>query len=251
MMKVLIVDDEEKARKTLIQLSKICCPDITSFIEADSVATAVEKIQKDKPDLVFLDITLGDGTGFDVLEQLKDMMLNVIFVTAHHEYGINAIKASAIDYLLKPIRSTELIVAVTKAKERLGQQDITKHVDLLLQNTKSKEEEVSRIIVKTADSIHLIKVEEIVFCESDKGYTTFHLLSGFKIISSKILSEYESILAPPDFMRIHQSFLVNLNHVIRYDKKDSQSLITIGNHELPVSVRRKEALLAYFDKLAQ
>jgi len=107
-MNVLVVDDEKRARETLIQLCKLCCPEILSFAEADSVSTAVSAIKAEKPDLVFLDISLGDGNGFDILKQLEDKDLNIIFVTAHNEYGLKALKASAIDYLLKPLKTTEL-----------------------------------------------------------------------------------------------------------------------------------------------
>jgi len=186
-MNVLVVDDEKRARETLIQLCKLCCPEILSFAEADSVSTAVSAIKAEKPDLVFLDISLGDGNGFDILKQLEDKDLNIIFVTAHNEYGLKALKASAIDYLLKPLKTTELIAAVKKAREKISQQDINERVELLVLNMESEKDEIKRIIVKTVDSIHVINVEDIIFCESDKGYTTFHLLNQTKILSSKIV----------------------------------------------------------------
>lgn len=248
-MNVLVVDDEELARRTLITLMTLCSSDIVSIREASSVRKAVEAIEFQKPDLVFLDIDLEDGTGFDVLRQSKVQDLNVIFVTAHDEYGIKALKASAIDYLIKPINTSELTTAILKAKEKITTQHLNKNIELLLSNVGHSKTEISKIVVKTMSDIHIIQVEEIIYCASDKGYTTFYLTKHKKVVSSKPLGEYEEMLPSKYFMRIHHSFLVNLNHVVRFEKKDKNVLVTIEEHEIPVSVRRREALMQYFDQL--
>lgn len=248
-MKVLIVDDEQLARSSLLTLLNLCCPEIILIREADSVKTALAAIEEYQPDLMFLDIDLGDGNGFDVLRQSTIKNLNVIFVTAHDEYGIKALKASAIDYLIKPINTTELIKGILKAKEKIATKSQNQYLESLLDNIGNSKTEISKIVVKTMSDIYLIQVEDIIYCESDKGYTTFYLVNQKKIVSSKSLGEYEDILPTSHFMRTHHSFLVNLNHVIRYEKRDKNVLIMIEEHEISVSVRRREALMTYFDQL--
>lgn len=247
-MKALVVDDEKHARKNIINLCTLCCPEITTLLEATTVVEAIQTIKQEQPDLVFLDINLGVGNGFDVLETLSHLSLNVIFVTAHSEYGIRALKASAVDYLLKPLQSTELIKAVQKVQQKLEQQ--SSHLSTLFLNLNQQKDDLQKLVVRTADSIHIINVNEIIFCQSDKGYTTFQLLDNRTIISSKILADYESVLPQASFMRIHQSYLVNLHHVVRYDKKDKNTVVTIENHKLPVALRRKEQLMQFLNKIA-
>lgn len=248
-MNVLIVDDEELARTTLITLLKVCSSEITSIREANSVKTALAAIEFQKPDLVFLDISLDDGDGFDILRQSKVKNLNIIFVTAHNEYGIKALKASAIDYLIKPINTIELRTAMLKAKEKMAAQHLNENLELLLSNLNHPKTEISKIVVKTMSDIHLIQVKDIIYCQSDKGYTTFYLVNHKKVVSSKSLGEYEDILPEGHFMRTHHSFLVNLNQVIRYEKRDKNVLVMTEEHEIAVSVRRREALIHYFDQL--
>lgn len=248
-MNILVVDDEKLARTTLITLVSICSPETLTIREADSVKAALEAIKLQQPDLLFLDIDLGDGNGFDVLRQSPRKNLNVIFVTAHDAYGIKALKASAIDYLIKPINTTELTSALLKAKEKIATKNLNQHLESLIHNIDNSKTEISKIVVKTMSDIHLIQVEHIIYCESDKGYTTFHLMNQKKVVSSKSLGEYEDILPKSYFMRTHHSFLVNLNHAIRYEKRDKNVLVLMDAHEVPVSVRRREALMNYFDQL--
>ncbi|MFT5645985.1 MAG: two-component system LytT family response regulator [Aureispira sp.] len=248
-MNVLVVDDEQLARATLITLMTFCCSETITIREANSVKTALAAIEFKKPDLIFLDIDLGDGSGFDLLRQSKVKNLNIIFVTAHGEYGIKALKASAIDYLIKPINSSELTRAILKAKEKISTQHLNQNIELLLSNIDTPKAEITKIVIKTMSDIYLIQIEDIIYCESDKGYTTFHLVHHKKVVSSKPLGEYEAILPNSHFMRTHHSFLVNLNHLIRYEKRDKNVLIMIEEHEISVSVRRRDALMHYFDQL--
>lgn len=249
-MKALIVDDEKHARTSLKNLCQLCCPSITSILEASTVVEAIHLIQQQAPDLIFLDINLGTDNGFEVLEPFAHLSLNVIFVTAHSEYGIKALRAAAIDYLLKPLQSTELIQAVQKVKEKLDQEEENSQLQTLLLNLHQQEKEVEKLVVKTSESIHIINVQDIIFCQSDKGYTTFQLVGNKSILSSKILADYESVLPSSCFMRIHQSYLVNLHHVTRYDKKDKNALITVDNHEVPVALRRKEQVMKFLNDMA-
>lgn len=249
-MKALIIDDEEHARITLRNLCNLCCPEITILLEAATVEDAIYQIKQQQPHLIFLDINLGTGNGFEVLETLEHLSLNVIFVTAHNEYGIRALKAAAIDYLLKPLKSTELIKAVQKVQSKLEKHQQSSHLSTLLVNLHQQENDIQRLVIKTVDTIHIINVNEIIFCQSDKGYTTFQLIDNRAIISSKTLSDYENMLPSKTFMRIHQSYLVNLHHVVRYNKKDKNTLVTFDGYELPVALRRKEQLMRFLNEIA-
>ena len=250
-MKALIVDDESRARDSVRELAQLCCPDIQSFSEADSIQSGVIAIANQKPDILFLDVDLGDGNGFDLLEEIRnEESIQVIFITAHNEYALKALKASAVDYLLKPVKPSELIAAVGKVKKKLKQYELNDQIDTLLYNLNHEEKGIQKIAIKTVDSIHLINVNHIIYCQSDGGYTTFHLINNQKIVNAKLLGDYEAILPANLFMRIHQSYLVNLNYVVRYDKKEKQYLVTTENHTLPVSTRKREKLIAYLDSLS-
>lgn len=248
-MKALIVDDEKRARDTLLQVANLCCPDIVSFRQADNLLTAILAIQQERPDILFLDIDLGSDTGFDLLKHFEKEPLNVVFVTGHNDYVLKALRASAVDYLLKPVKASELIAAVQKVKQKLNQQQQQGSIETLLQNLNNQDKGLQKITISTSDSIHIINVSDIIYCESDKGYTTIYLNNGQNIIASKILREYEDLLPQDYFMRVHQSYLVNLEHVMRYDKKDKNFLVTTLNHKIPVSHRLKNKLINYFDKL--
>jgi two-component system LytT family response regulator len=250
-MKALIVDDEEGARASIKELAQLCCPAILSFAEADSVQSGIVAIVNKKPDILFLDIDLGDGNGFDLLQEIKEEKnIQVIFVTAHNKYALKALKASAIDYLLKPVKPSELIAAVSKVKKHLKQYQLQDQIETLLHNLNHEDKGIQKIAIKTVDSIHLININHIIYCQSDGGYTTFHLINNQKIINAKLLGEYEELLPSTIFMRIHRSYLVNLNYVVRYDKKDKQYLVTTENQSLPVSTRKREKLIAYLDSLS-
>lgn len=248
-MKALIVDDEKRARDTLKQIASLCCPNIHTYQEADSLLTAILAIQQERPDILFLDINLGSDNGFELLQHFEKGYLNVIFVTGHNDYVLKALRASAVDYLLKPVKASELILAVQKVQQKLSKQQQQQNLDTLLINLNTQEQILKRITISTAESLHVINVSDIIYCESDKGYTTFYLSDKQKIIASKILREYEDLLPKENFMRVHQSFLVNLNHVLRYEKKDKNALVMTLNHQIPVSHRLRGKLINYFDSI--
>lgn len=242
-MYTLIVDDEVRARETITQLIQLFCPQITAVAEADSVQTAVQSIQRRKPDVLLLDIHLGGGTGFDVLKQLESTDLNVIFITAYDEYAVKAFKVSAIDYLLKPIDPDDFIEAIEKAHQKVIKDSLAARIDLFLHNISHKETAITKITLNTADSFYIVGVDTIVYCQADKNYTTFYLTDQSPIVVSKNLREYESLLPSTTFIRSHQSYLVNLQHVIRYEKGEKNHLVTTNDWTVPISLRRKEQVL--------
>lgn len=245
-MKVFVVDDELYARQSIITILKDRFPAIEIVGEAPSVKDAVEGIRNTTPDIVFLDVDLTDGTGFDVVNFLKPVRFKVIFVTAHQEYAIKAIKFSALDFILKPISSFELESAVNRVIEERNEKSEQLKFEAFENNIQQSNKE-KKIVLKTSDSIHLIEIKNIVRCEADNNYTTFFLINGKKIIISKGLKEYDELLSGYGFFRIHQSHLVNIAYITRFDKKDGGYVILNDQAKLPVSQRKKQGLLDIFE----
>lgn len=248
-MNALIVDDEKTAREVLIQIIDLYCPNIATYREADSVHSAISAIEEDRPDILFLDINLGTGNGFEVLQRFKKAPLNVVFVTGHNDYVLKALRASAVDYLTKPVKASELIIAIQKVAQKVAQEQQQLDLNSLISNLTNPQKSIQKITLNTSDSLHIINVEDIIYCQSDKGYTTFYTTDKQKVMISKIIREYEDILPKDHFMRVHQSYLVNLNHVQRYDKKDKNTLVTTLEYKIPVSFRLKAKVIRHFENL--
>lgn len=246
-MHVLIVDDEQKARETIKEVIKLYCPQVTSIKEADSVKSALALINKQRPDLILLDIRLNDGNGFDILDQINANSIFTIFITAYNEYAIKAFKVAALDYLLKPIDTDEFALSIERAYSKINALKSHERMDAFIQNMKAGE--LKKITLKTNESIHIVNINDIIYCEADKNYTTFYLIENKKILISKPIGEYEELLSGTGFMRIHQSFLINLSNIKRYEKGDGGSVITIENHKVPVSTRKKDQLMQFLQKL--
>lgn len=249
-MHILIVDDELIIREVIIQLLELFCPSIHQISEASSVTTAVHAIRTKKPDVLLLDIELGDGSGFSVLDYFPTTQQNVIFITAFNEYAIQAFKVSAIDYLLKPIDPDELKAAIEKAQRNISEAKVTENLKTkLLQAGEQLFNQRTRISLKTLDCIHVVNIAEIIYCEANRSYTTFYLIKNKKIIVSKPLKDQESKLSEATFLRVHQSYLVNLNHIICYEKGNKNRLVCTDGHTIPVAIRKKEQLLNLLEEL--
>jgi two-component system LytT family response regulator len=248
-MRALIIDDEKKARETIRSIIELYCPDIAIEGEASSVKSGLELIRKERPELIFLDINLNDGSGFDLLKEIETINFKTIFITAYEDYALKAFKFSALDYILKPINPDELISAVDKAKSFQVKDNINMKFEAFISNMANITREVKKIVLKTSDSIHVINVNEIVRCEADRNYTIFILTSGKKILVSNTLKEYDEMLSSYQFFRAHQSHLVNINHISSYEKKEGGYLIMKDKSSVPVSVRKKETLLTLLEKI--
>ncbi len=188
MLRTIIIDDEAPMRQSLEMMLKASCPGIKVIATADGVKNGITAIRKFHPDLVFLDIQMGDGTGFDLLNQLSPIEFKLIFITAYDQYAVKAFKFSAMDYLLKPVDQEELVESVKKTEKTILQ-GIKTQLDALESNMGQEEKTSRKIILRTYDSIHLITTWEIVCCESDGSYTIFHLTNGNNIIVSSSLKE--------------------------------------------------------------
>lgn len=243
MIKAVIVDDIENSRITLADDLKNYCKDIFIVGEADSVANGIQLIKMTKPEIVFLDIELQDGTGFDILEKLDKIDFKIIFITGNDSYGIKAIKFSAIDYLLKPVDPDDLVLAIEKFKQTENRNDLKTNVDYLLENIKSIKPKFNRLALNSADKVNMTNIEDIIRCEAQSNYTMFYLKNGSHILVSKSLKEYENLLEEYSFIRVHHSHLINLNCLKEFIKTDGGYAIMIDNSSVPVSVRKREALL--------
>jgi len=241
-MRAVLIDDEISNLENLQTLLEKHCPQVTVIATAQNVGDAVDVIEKYLPDLVFLDIQMGEQTGFDVLKLLPARNFEVIFVTAYDQYGIQAVKFAALDYLLKPIDLDELMNAVNKAGYKLATQIHTSQLDFLLQQLKKPETNVSKIALQMQSEIRYVTLSEIIRCEADNTYTHFFLSSNEKILVSKSLKEYADLLRPSGFLRTHQSHLVNPKYVKSWLKEDGGVLLLMSGEKIPISKPNKETV---------
>lgn len=248
MLRALVVEDVEAVREEYVALIRAYCPSVTIVGQADSVAGGVQLIRQLSPDLVFLDVDLTDGTGFDLLQQLSPVGFKVIFVTGYEHHAVRAFRFSAIDYLLKPLDPYELTEAVKKAESSLGQELFNTKLANLFANLE-RPKDLQKLILKTADRIYSVHVQDVIFCESDKNYTTFHFINAPKIVVSTNLKEYDTILSPHGFFRTHQSFLINMAFFDHFIKADGGNRIVLKNKQvIPLSVRKKDEFLELLKK---
>lgn len=251
MVKAVIIDDEKKARLALVNLLERYCPNVIISGEAEGVQSGIKKIRETKPDVIFLDIQMQDGSGFRLLESFDEVNFEIVFTTAFDQYAIKAIKYSALDYLLKPIIPDELIEAVRKVEEKkiIKNSNINQNIDVLLNNIKSSNSESKKIILTTAEKIHVIHVNEILRCESDNYYTNFFFTDGTKLLISKTLKENEKMLKDHNFIRPHKSHLINVKYIKGYMKNDGGFILMSDNSKVPVSRRRKELIIETINNL--
>lgn len=243
MLRALLVDDENKSRESLKILLEDFCENVEVVGMASSVKEALELFEKSNPDVVFLDIRINKETGFDFLSQVKYHDFQVIFTTAYSEYAIDAIKFSALDYLLKPINIEQLREAIAKAEKAIKQTSFKDKIEFLLQNFKADNTENFKLVLPTADGLMFINFKDVLYCEASGNYTIFHMRDGKKYIVSKTLKEYDELLTGYHFFRIHNSFLINLREIKKYVKGEGGYVIMSNEQYLDVSKRKKEVFL--------
>lgn len=226
MIKAVLIDDEHIATENLKILIDRNCPNVKVIGEASNVKDAVAIINKNKPDLVFLDINMPTGLGFLVLDLVEEIDFEVIFATAFDKFGVEAVKRNAIDYILKPISKSELVLAIQKVENKISQ--------------KSQQHTNKKLFLPLHNSIELIDYSNIVYIKSDSNYSVIFLEDGTSIIASKTLKQIEEIVNVQYFMRCHRSFLVNVSKIERYIKEDGGFLILKNKTSIPVSGGKKE-----------
>lgn len=247
-MKTIIIDDESKARENLKLLLSDYCPKVNVLACEGSVTSALSAIQTHEPELVFLDVQMQGETGFDLLEKLETIPFEVVFTTAHHEYALKAFKFSALDYLLKPIDISELKNAVSRAEIKSGDQ-IKKRMDMATESIKQSKSSFTKIALPTSDGFVFVGKNQIIRCESTDNYTNFYLSDGTKHLVSKTLKHFDELLSAHNFFRIHQSHLINLEHLERYHKGEGGYAIMSDGASVMVSRRKKVDFLECLSNL--
>jgi len=243
MIKTLIIEDEQKSRDVILKIIEKNCPELTVIGTAGNVSEGVEKIKSLKPELVFLDITMPDGSGFDLLEQVQGHKFDLIFATASNSHAIRAFKYSACDYLLKPIDSEELISAVSRIAKRKSETPDMQNLNFLIQQLKKNDDNFQKITLPTGNAYEIINLKDIIRCEADGSYTYFYLTDKRKLMVSASLKHYEELLPEQDFIRVHHHNLINMNHVIRFLKEDGGYAVMTDGTKIEISRRKKDQFM--------
>lgn len=248
MIKAVIVDDEKNNQELISNLLKSYAENIQVVGLADSVESAYKTIQEHQPDLIFLDIQMPDGTGFDLLKKFEKINFKIIFVTAHQEFAIEAFKYSALDYILKPLSPANLLAAVKKAEETMGNDELNMKLKILLNNIAEPFKNKKKIVLKTMERIYSVDLDDIIRFESDGGYTKVYLTDGKRIMVSKTMKEYDDLLMDAGFLRVHHSHLINMNHLFCFEKADGH-VVMKDDSIVPVSNRKKDHLMELLNML--
>lgn len=240
-MRILIVDNEQPIREAL---KSMILKDDNGYIvqEAEGVQSGLAKIVEFKPEILFLDVEMNDGTGFDLLRQVSDPHFQLIFTTAFNQYAIQAFKFSAIDYLMKPVNPVELANSLNRASQNISGKNIQKQLEVLLQQVSGKPSAERQIVLKDLDATYFIKVNDILYCMAEGAYTQFFFQNADPILVSRNLHTHEELLTPSGFIRTHHSCLVNPIHIKMFDRK-TESLILTSGHSVPVSQRKRDSVI--------
>ncbi len=241
MIRTILVDDEQRGLNTLSKMLNEYCPGLKLVAECTDAPSAKEKIKLLEPQLVFLDISMPGKSGFDLLAEMDKINFEIIFVTAHNQYAIQAFHYSAVDYLVKPIDEDLLINAVARAEKRIGTNAVSDNIAALIHNLNRTHE--MKLCIPSQKGFHVVELNDILYFEGAGSYTNIFFPDRPVICSSKAIHEYEEMLYRSGFMRVHKSYLVNLLHIKEYVRGEGGSLLLSNNKEIEVSRRRKEEFL--------
>ncbi|HMQ08007.1 MAG TPA: LytTR family DNA-binding domain-containing protein [Saprospiraceae bacterium] len=239
----ILIDDEESATELLSIELAMYCPGVQIIDKIHRPEEVKDKVSLLRPDFIFMDIEMPGMDGFHVLEEIKHLPVEVVFITAYDRFALKAFQFSAIDYLLKPVGKNELQNAVEKVKRRIEGRRTNDKIEALLSNINFLKNGFPNLAVHSLDGIEFIPVDQIVYCAADNNYTQIHSLEGKHILASRTLKEIEIMLEDHDFLRIHQSYLINLRHLKKYSRGQGGTVIMINNKELPVSRSKKNDFL--------
>ncbi|MBA4241628.1 MAG: DNA-binding response regulator [Sphingobacteriaceae bacterium] len=242
MIRAVIIDDEINNQELISNLLKSYAENVQVVGMANSVETAYKTINEHNPDLIFLDIQMPDGTGFDLLKKFEKINFKIIFVTAHQEFAIEAFKYSALDYILKPLAPANLLAAVKKMEDTMSSEELNLKLKTLLNNIAEPIKNKKKIVLKTMERIYSVDLDDIIRFESDGGYTKVYLVDGKRIMVSKTMKEYDDLLMDVGFLRVHHSHLINMNHLFCFEKAEGH-VVMKDDSIVPVSNRKKDHLM--------
>jgi two-component system LytT family response regulator len=248
MLKVIIADDIKDIRESISKSLAKHCPNVQLVASTSSVEETTAAIKQHNPDIVLLDIEMKDGTGFDVVKNFHNPSFKIIFITAYQQYSLEAFQFSALDYILKPVDPEHLVKAINKANDVVDREKLMLKIDSFLYNMKEASKGPKKIVLKTSDTIHVVALNEIVYAEADHRYTSFYLMDSTRIVVTKTLGGYEELFANHNFLRIHQTYLINIDYIKRYNKQGG-SVLLVNDITLPVAVRKKDQLLQALSSL--
>ncbi|GJM33838.1 MAG: DNA-binding response regulator [Saprospiraceae bacterium] len=243
MINAVIIDDEHHAIETLIWKIENYTEGISLQATFIDPVEGFEYLKNNTIDLLFLDIEMPGLNGFELLQKLESIKFDVIFTTAYDEYGIKAIKYSALDYLLKPVQEEELQAAIAKYKHKIKRKILPVQLEALLQNMSKENKENRRIALATKESIELVYPKDIILCKADNNYTHIFIKGKRKKLISKTLKDFEELLEEHNFFRTHQSFLINIHHVLEFMRKDGGYIIMSNDMKVPISRSKKESFM--------
>lgn len=245
MLKTIIIDDEPDARFLLNKALTDGFEDTIQIIgEADGYQSGLNLLKQAEPDLVFLDVKMPDGTGFDILKSLGEYSFAVVFITAFDNFAIKAFESSATGYLVKPFKLADLESTINRVLHQ--QQKFNNKLSYKVLIESYTDQKIRKIVVPNSDGFTMVMLDDILYLKSDRNYTEFHLKDSAKLVSSKSLILYDQILSNQGFFRIHHSFLINLSHLKSYIRSDGGSVKMINNEILPVSRQKKAELMERF-----
>lgn len=248
MIKAVIIDDEAGSIELTTSLLKLCEVPVQVIGTAYSIESGYHLLLNNPPDLVFLDVEMKDGTGFDLLKRFETIDFKVIFITAHQEFAIAAFKFSALDYLLKPVSPLDFVTAVKKVEQLINGEEFNVQLQTLLYNINDQSRSRKKVVLKTIDRIYAIYASDIIRFESDGSYTTVYLNDGKKIMVSRLLKEFDEMLTPSGFARPHQSHLVNIEQMFCFARAESH-IVMKDDSIVPVSARKKELIMSLIQAL--
>lgn len=243
MLKAIIVEDEKASRETLNSYLSKYCKQVTVVAEAENVADGLKEIQLHKPDVIFLDVEMPFGNAFDLLEKVESRDFEVIFVTAFEQYAMKALNFSASYYLLKPIDIDELISAVEKVDEARKSEEFNIRTQILIENIQIENKQLQKIMLPLIDGFEIVRVNEILYCKANDNFTEFNLKDGSRKLICRTLKFYNDLLGDFDFVRIHKSYMINIQYLKKYKKGKGGQVYLENDVCLDVSASRKKELL--------
>jgi two-component system LytT family response regulator len=247
MLKAVVIEDEIRTRDTIVSIIDNQSSSFEVIGVAGNLKNAVQTITSLKPDIVLFDVELSDGTAFDVLKKIENIDFQIIFITAHEGYALQAIKLSAYDYILKPFNSHELIEILENVRSKIINDKKELSFEILLKHIDGSDN--NKIVLKTLTEIHIVNVNDIVHCKADLSYTHFIMCDGSKLTVSGNLKNYEDLLSNHNFIRVHHSYLVNVNHIKKFKRLGSINVYMDDGSIIPVSTRKKEQLIKTLNRL--
>jgi len=247
MIKAILIDDIEQARITLKKDLDTYAKDVQIIAEAGGVIEGARLLKTLQPDVLFLDIQMQDGSGFDLLDILPAIPFKIIFITASDAHAIKAFRYAAIDYLLKPVDPDELIAALDKIRN--GSPDENDKYKLLNESLKNNHKAQTKLALHTQEKIHVVDIDDIIRCESNINYTEFFFKDGKKLLVTKTLKEFEDLLTDHGFFRVHQSHLVNTKFIKEFVKADGGSILMANGSIIPVSTRKRAQVVEMLERL--